>query len=106
MAACICCFKIRQLRISSYYLVDKFAAIPAKGQKLQTAESKEQNERYLLNNAVVVNILQNKTITLQEMCKMNIHIYMGRSCLSVGPSAHFSSEFASGDSYGSILNMR
>jgi hypothetical protein len=53
-----------------YYLVSKFAAIPAKKQNLQTAESKERNERYLLNNAVVVSILQCKTITLQE-CKKN-----------------------------------
>jgi len=45
-------------------MVDMLAAIPAKEQKLQTAGSKEQNKRYLFNNAVVVNILQNKT-TLQ-----------------------------------------
>jgi hypothetical protein len=31
---------------------------------------------------------------------------MGTSCLSVGPSAHFSSEFASGDSQSSIWNLR
>ena len=54
----------------SYYLVDKFAAIPTKEQKLQTADSKEWNKRYLLKNAVVVNILQNKTVTLQELCKI------------------------------------
>jgi hypothetical protein len=31
-------------------LVDKSTAIPPKEQKLQTADSKERNERYLLNN--------------------------------------------------------
>jgi len=86
-------------------MVDMFAAIPAKEQKLQTAGSKERNKRYLLNNAVVINILQNKT-TLQELCKIKKKKEMGRSILSVGSFAHFSSEFASGESYSSILNLR